>query len=104
MTLEELQNKVLELTEENRKLKEDKTSLETKLNEKTKDYDTLKSTTDKRVQELQEHNQKLFLRITHQKEDKKKVDENFESKLLGEYAKVLDENELEMLRELEEEL
>ena len=104
MTLEELQNKVLELSEENRKLKEDNTSLETKLNEKTKDYDTLKSTTDKRVQELQEHNQKLFLRITHQKEDKKKVDENFESKLLGEYAKVLDENELEMLRELEEEL
>ena len=104
MTLEELQNKVLELSEENRKLKEDKTSLETKLNEKTKDYDTLKSATDKRVQELQEHNQKLFLRITHQKEDKKKVDENFESKLLGEYAKVLDENELEMLRELEEEL
>ena len=104
MTLEELQNKVLELSEENRKLKEDNTSLETKLNEKTKDYDTLKSTTDKRVQELQEHNQKLFLRITHQKEDKKKVDENFESKLLGEYAKVLDENELELLRELEEEL
>lgn len=104
MTLEELQNKVLELSEENRKLKEDNTSLETKLNEKTKDYDTLKSTTDKRVQELQEHNQKLFLRITHQKEDKKKVDENFESKLLGEYAKVLDENELEILRELEEEL
>lgn len=104
MTLEELQNKVLELSEENRKLKEDNTSLETKLNEKTKDYDTLKTTTDKRVQELQEHNQKLFLRITHQKEDKKKVDENFESKLLGEYAKVLDENELEILRELEEEL
>lgn len=104
MTLEELQNKVLELSEENRKLKEDNTSLETKLNEKTKDYDTLKSTTDKRVQELQEHNQKLFLRITHQKEDKKKVDDNFESKLLGEYAKVLDENELEILRELEEEL
>ena len=104
MTLEELQNKILELSEENRKLKEDNTSLETKLNEKTKDYDTLKTTTDKRVQELQEHNQKLFLRITHQKEDKKKVDENFESKLLGEYAKVLDENELEMLRELEEEL
>lgn len=104
MTLEELQNKVLELSEENRKLKEDNTSLETKLNEKTKEYDTLKSTTDKRVQELQEHNQKLFLRITHQKEDKKKVDDNFESKLLGEYAKVLDENELEILRELEEEL
>ena len=104
MTLEELQNKVLELSEENRKLKEDKTSLETKLNEKTKDYDTLKSTTDKRVQELQEHNQKLFLRITHQKEDKKKVNEDFQSKLLGDYAKMLDENELELLRELEEEL
>lgn len=104
MTLEELQNKVLELSEENRKLKDDNTSLETKLNEKTKEYDTLKSTTDKRVQELQEHNQKLFLRITHQKEDKKKVDDKFESKLLGEYAKVLDENELEILRELEEEL
>lgn len=104
MTLEELQNKVLELSEENRKLKEDKTSLETKLNEKTKDYDTLKETTDKRVQELQEHNQKLFLRITHQKEDKKKVNEDFQSKLLGDYAKMLDENELEILRELEEEL
>ena len=104
MTLEELQNKVLELSEENRKLKEDKTSLETKLNEKTKDYDTLKTTTDKRVQELQEHNQKLFLRITHQKEDKKKVNEDFQSKLLGDYAKMLDEDELEMLRELEEEL
>ena len=104
MTLEELQNKVLELSEENRKLKEDKTSLETKLNEKTKDYDTLKSTTDKRVQELQEHNQKLFLRITHQKEDKKKVNEDFQSKLLGDYAKMLDENDLEILRELEEDL
>ena len=104
MTLEELQNKVLELSEENRKLKEDKTSLETKLNEKTKDYDTLKSTTDKRVQELQEHNQKLFLRITHQKEDKKKVNEDFQSKLLGDYAKMLDENELEILRDLEEDL
>lgn len=104
MTLEELQNKVLELSEENRKLKEDKTSLETKLNEKTKEYDTLKSTSDKRVQELQEHNQKLFLRITHQKEDKKKVNEDFQSKLLGDYAKMLDENELEILRDLEEDL
>ena len=104
MTLEELQNKVLELSEENRKLKEDKTSLETKLNEKTKEYDTLKTSTDKRVQELQEHNQKLFLRITHQKEDKKKFNEDFQSKLLGDYAKMLDENELEILRDLEGDL
>ena len=104
MTLEELQNKVLELSEENRKLKEDNTSLETKLNEKTKDYDTLKTSTDKRVQELQEHNQKLFLRITHQKEDKKKFTDYFQSKLLGEYANILDENELEILKDLEEEL
>ena len=104
MTLEELQNKVLELSEENRKLKEDKTSLETKLNEKTKDYETLKTSTDKRVQELQEHNQKLFLRITHQKEDKKKINDDFHSKLLGDYANILDENELEILKDLEEEL
>ena len=104
MTLEELLNKVLELTEENRKLKEDKTSLETKLNEKTKEYDTLKTSTDKRVQELQEHNQKLFLRITHQKEDKKKINDDFHSKLLGDYANILDENELEILKDLEEEL
>ena len=104
MTLEELQNKVLELSEENRKLKEDNTSLETKLNEKTKDYDTLKTSTDQRVQELQEHNQKLFLRITHQKEDKKKFTDDFQSKLLGEYAKMLDENEIEILKDLEEEL
>ena len=53
---------------------------------------------------MQEHNQKLFLRITHQKEDKKKVNEDFQSKLLGDYAKMLDENELEILRDLEEDL
>lgn len=101
MTFEELQNKYLELAEENRILKEDKKALETKLSETENNLQSLKETTNKRIQELQEHNQKLFLRVSHQKEEEKIHNEDFKSELLGDYAKLLDENEIEILRELE---
>lgn len=101
MTFEELQNKYLELAEENRVLKEDKKALETKLTDTENNLKTLKETTNKRIQELQEHNQKLFLRVSHQKEEEKTYNEDFKSELLGDYAKLLDDNEKEMLRELE---
>ena len=100
MTFEELQNKYLELAEENRVLKEDKKALETKLSDTENNLNTLKETTNKRIQELQEHNQKLFLRVSHQKEEKT-YNEDFKSELLGDYANFLDDNEKEILRELE---
>ena len=56
-----------------------------------------------REKELMEHNQKLFLRATASKKEEKK-EEEFKSKLLGDYAKLLSEDELEMLKEFEEEL
>lgn len=101
MTFEELQNKYLELTEENRLLKEDKKALETKLTDTETNLTTLKETSNKRIQDLQEHNQKLFLRVSHQKKEEKPYNEDFKSDLLGDYAKVLDENEIEILKELE---
>ena len=52
------------------------------------------------------YNQKLFLRATSStsKDDDKKENENekFESKLLGDYAKLLSKDEIELLKEFEE--
>ena len=101
MTLEEMQNKIIELTEENRMLKDDKTSLETKLNDIEGKYSAFEESSNKRIQELQEHNQKLFLRVSHQKANDKVPSQELTSKLLGEYANLLDENELEMLKDIE---
>lgn len=103
MTLEEMQNKILELSEENRKLNEDKTSLETKLSDTESKYTNLEEVSNKRIQDLQEHNQKLFLRVSHQKEEKH-IDKDYKSKLLGEYSDFLDENEKELLRDIEGEI
>jgi len=101
MTLEEMQNKIIELTEENRMLKDDKTSLETKLTDIEDKYSAFEESSNKRIQELQEHNQKLFLRVSHQKSNEKVPSKELTSKLLGEYANLLDENELEMLKDIE---
>lgn len=53
MELEKLREQVLKLTEENKTLKEDKDGLTKQLS----DY-------SKKITDLQEHNQKLFLRVT----------------------------------------
>ena len=92
MTFEELQEQFLQLQENFKTLQED--------NKQLKDHAEQK---ENRVKELEEYNQKLFLRATAtQKQETPK--EEFKSKLLGEYANLLNEEELELLKELEEDL
>ena len=92
MNVEELQEKVLHLEEQLKSLTQDNENYLNQMNDK-----------DNRIKELEEYNQKLFLRATSSiKEEKPK--EEFNSKLLGDYAKLLDDEELELLKELEEDL
>lgn len=100
MTIEELQNQVMNLQTELTKVKTDYQALTTQKADVDSKLNTLKTESDKRISELQEHNQKLFLRVTHQKEDKAKTGV-FKSSLLGDYAKALSEDELEILEQLE---
>ena len=92
MNVEELQEKVLQLEEQLKTLTQDNENYLNQMNDK-----------DNRIKELEEYNQKLFLRATSSvKEEKPK--EEFKSKLLGDYASLLDDEELELLKELEEDL
>ena len=92
MNVEELQEKVLQLEEQLKTLTQDNENYLNQMNDK-----------DNRIKELEEYNQKLFLRATSSiKEEKPK--EEFKSKLLGDYANLLDDEELELLKELEEDL
>ena len=92
MNVEELQEKVLQLEEQLKTLTQDNENYLNQMNDK-----------DNRIKELEEYNQKLFLRATSSiKEEKPK--EDFKSKLLGDYANLLDDDELELLKELEEDL
>ena len=92
MNVEELQEKVLQLEEQLKSLTQDNENYINQMNDK-----------DNRIKELEEYNQKLFLRATSSiKEEKPK--EEFKSKLLGDYANLLDDEELELLKELEEDL
>jgi len=92
MNVEELQEKVLHLEEQLKSLTQDNENYLNQMNDK-----------DNRIKELEEYNQKLFLRATSSiKEEKPK--EDFKSKLLGDYANLLDDEELELLKELEEDL
>lgn len=92
MNVEELQEKVLQLEEQLKTLTQDNENYLNQMNDK-----------DNRIKELEEYNQKLFLRATSSiKEEKPK--EDFKSKLLGDYANLLDDEELELLKELEEDL
>ena len=92
MNLEELQEKLLQTEEQFKTLQEDYNQTKQLLEEK-----------QIRVRELEEYNQKLFLRATatQKHEDKK---EEYTSKLLGDYANLLNDDELELLKEIEEEL
>lgn len=90
MTLEELQNEILNLREQVK----DKENLEKQIKEK-----------DERIKSLEEHNQKLFLKATStskQVEDtnsKEFIDEG-----LGEYVKLLNDDDIETLKEIMEEI
>ena len=92
MNVEELQEKVLQLEEQLKTLTQDNENYLNQMNDK-----------DNRIKELEEYNQKLFLRATSSiKEEKPK--EEFKSKLFGDYDNLLDDEELELLKELEEDL
>lgn len=59
-TVEDLQAQVLKLTDENKQLTDDLTTA-----------NSLTTKSAERIKELEEHNQKLFLRVTTKVEDKK---------------------------------
>ena len=102
MNLEEYQNKILELSDELNNLKLEKANMEKQLEDKGKEYDELKSASDKRIAELQEHNQKLFLRVGQVVEDyKEEKKDEFVSKVMGGYEKYLSEDELNILKDIE---
>ena len=92
MSIEELQEELLQVKEQLKVLTQENENYINQVNDK-----------DNRIKELEEYNQKLFLRATSSiKEEKPK--EDFKSKLLVDYANLLDDEELELLKELEEDL
>ena len=92
MNIEDLQKELLELKEQINTLIEENTNL--------KNDNTSK---DERIASLQEHNQRLFLKATSSIKHEEK-EEDFNSKLIGDYTNLLNEDEIELLKELEEDL
>ena len=101
MDLKELQEEIIRLTDLNASLTNEIENLKATYEDKEKEYNAFKEDSQKRILELQEHNQKLFLKVTHKVEDKQEV-KKFKSKLLGDYADSLSEEQLEQLKKLEE--
>lgn len=93
MTIEELQEELLNLKENLSILKEDNKTLKQQVEDK-----------DNRVKELEQYNQKLFLRASATQSQQTQEKEEFKSKLLGEYINLLNDDEIELLKELEEDL
>lgn len=93
MNVEELQEELLSLKENFSILMEDNKSLKQQLEDK-----------DNRVKELEQYNQKLFLRASATQNQQTLEKEEFKSKLLGDYINLLNEDEIELLKELEEDL
>lgn len=91
MTLEEMQEELIKLQEEQKTLKANNESLTKELENKTK-----------REKDLEELNQKLFLRVTTKVEDPKK-ETVIPSYIDEDIYKLLDKKDLEILQELEEE-
>ena len=95
MDLEKLQQEILDLREKNKELS---TELEN-----IKNDNELKS---ERIKSLEEDNQKLFLRATSSssKMEEEKQDDNKATDILGDYAKLLSDEEIEQLNEIMEEI
>lgn len=89
MTLEELQEEVIKLREE---LKE-KENLEKEL-----------QTKEERIKSLEEHNQRLFLKATSTSKQEEETNDKFTSDLLGDYVELLNDDEIETLKEIMEDL
>ena len=95
MDLEKLQQEILDLREKNNELS---TELEN-----IKNDNELKS---ERIKSLEEHNQKLFLRATSSSSrmEEEKQEDNIATDILGDYAKLLSDEEIEQLNEIMEEI
>ena len=95
MDLEKLQQEILDLREKNNELS---TELEN-----IKNDNELKA---ERIKSLEEHNQKLFLRATSSssKMEEEKQEDNIANDILGDYAKLLSDEEIEQLNEIMEEI
>ena len=91
MNIEELQEELLSLKENLSILMEDNKSLKQQVEDR-----------ENRVKELEQYNQKLFLRASATQNQQTQEKEEFKSKLLGEYVNLLNEDEIELLKELEE--
>ncbi len=105
MTLEEMQNRIIELEKTNKDLESNYNTLNEQNSNLTKELTETKESNKKRIEELQEHNQKLFLKVTHKEEPKEdKNTKEFNSKLLGDSTKYLTDEELEILKQIEGEI
>ena len=95
MDLEKLQQEILDLREKNKELS---TELENIKNDNELKIERIKS--------LEEHNQKLFLRATSSttKMEEEKQEDNIATDILGDYAKLLSDEEIEQLNEIMEEI
>lgn len=92
MTMEELQNELIELKEQLDTFKTENETLKNELTEK-----------EQREKELMEHNQKLFLRVTSKKEEETEEKEEIPFCLDEETYNLLSDREKEELIELLEE-
>ena len=92
MTLEEMQEQMLQMQEQLATLKSENENLQNTVNEKAK-----------REQELMEHNQKLFLRVTSKKEEQETNDEEIPFWIDKDTFEKLSEREIKELKELIEE-
>ena len=92
MSLEELQNELIELKEQLETFKTENETLKNKLTEK-----------EEREKELMEHNQKLFLRVTSKKEEETEEDEEIPFCIDKETYNLLSDREKKELIELIEE-
>lgn len=93
MTLEELQAELLKQQDEQKRLNAENESMKKQLEEKTK-----------REKELEEHNQKLWLKVTSKVENESKDEKEEIPSFLDEKTyKLLDKNDQKLLREILEE-
>lgn len=92
MTLEEMQKAILDLQEKEKITSEENKNLKTQLEEK-----------GKREKELEEINQKMFLRLTSQVENKDDKKEEIPSFISEDIYKLLDKNDKRLLKEIENE-
>lgn len=92
MNLEEIQEKLLQTEENFNTLNEDYKLIKEQLEEK-----------ENRIKELESYNQKLFLRATATQKQVE-VKEKYNSTLLGDYIDLLSDEEIEILKEIEEDL